>query len=85
MEIPGLSPLSNQSTVTNPLNQRETLQGQQTQAQSASETSSTTLSSEQETTGLSDTEVVNESNEARETTTNNNGNANLDATIDITV
>ena len=33
MEIPGLSPLSNQSTLTNPLNQRETLQGQQTQAQ----------------------------------------------------
>jgi len=85
MEIPGLSPLSNQSIVTNPLNQRETLQGKQTQAQRGSETSSTTLSSEQETTGLSDTEVVNESNEARETTTNNNGNANLGATIDITV
>lgn len=84
MEIPGLAPLSNQPTLTNPLSQSEALQGQRTQGQSGSETASTTTSSEQEATRLSNIEVVNQATETSEATVSNN-NSNLGATIDITV
>lgn len=83
MEIPGIAPHSNQPTLTNPLKQSETLQGQQTQAQSASEAPSTVTLSEQATTGLSETAVINQSNEA--TAANNSNTASIGATIDITV
>jgi len=82
MEIPGLSPLSNQPTVTNPLKQSELLQGQQTQAQSDSEATSTTVLSEQASTGLSDTAVINQINEVTASTANTS--ENVGANIDIT-
>lgn len=85
MEIPGLSPLSNQSTLTNPLNQNEKLQGQQTQAQSESETKNTTNASEQANTSLSNIEVVNQANEIEEKAVNSPSNSRLGATVDITV
>jgi hypothetical protein len=84
MEIPGIAPFSNQSTLTNPLSQSETLKGQETTSQSGSETSSTVTASEQETTGLSNTTVTNQANEAAETN-DSNSNRSLGATIDITV
>lgn len=82
MEIPGISPFSNQSTLTNPLTQSESLKGQETTEQSGSETSSTVTASEQETTGLSNTTVTNQTNETAAT---NNSGSNIGATIDITV
>ena len=85
MEIPGLSPLSNQPTLTNPLTQGEKLQGQQTQAQTGSESTSTTTVSQQASSSLSKIEVVNQANEAAEIQANNDSNANLGANIDIIV
>jgi len=82
MEIPGISPFSNQSTLTNPLTQSESLKGQEITEQSGSETSSTVTASEQETTGLSNTTVTNQTNETAAT---NNSGSNIGATIDITV
>jgi hypothetical protein len=81
MEIPGIAPFSNQPTLTNPLNQDETLKGQQTSAQSTSETQSTATVSEQATTDLNESVVVNQVNETEGTGFNS---SNLGATIDIT-
>ena len=81
MEIPGLSPLSNQPTLTNPLSQSELLAGQQTQAKANSETQSTVTVSEQGTTELNDTAVVTQANETQSTGLDDR---NPGATIDIT-
>jgi hypothetical protein len=81
MDIPGIAPFSNQPTLTNPLGQGETLKGQQTSAQSTSETQSTATVSEQATTDLNETAVVNQANETASTGFNS---SNVGATIDIT-
>lgn len=80
MEIPGISPFSNQPTLTNPLNPEEALTGQQAPDQVNSEASSTTTVLEQNTAELSDTQVVNQTNQ-----TENSDNNRIGNTIDFTV
>lgn len=82
MEVPGIAAFKNQPTVTNPLNEESQIEGQQTQALGNSETQNTITASEQASTSLSNTEVVNQTNEAEE------GGFNPDnpgGSIDITV
>lgn len=81
MEIPGISPLSGQPTLTNPLSQESLLQGRSTQTQSSSETQNTVTASEKSETDLSNIGVVEQANEAQETGFNAN---NPGGTIDIT-
>jgi len=81
MEIPGIAPFSGQPTLTNPLSQQAGLTGRQTQAQSSSETQNTVTASEQESTELSNVDVVNESSETQQTGFDSN---NPGGTIDIT-
>lgn len=66
MEIPGISPLSGQPTITNPLSQESLLEGRTTQSQSNSETQNTVTASEQSSTTISNTAVVEQVNEAQE-------------------
>lgn len=80
MEIPGISPFSNQPTVTNPLSSEEALTGQQVPEQVNSETSTTTTVQEQNAAALSDNQVVNQTNQ-----TENNDNNRIGNTIDFTV
>lgn len=82
MEIPGIASYSSQPTVTNPLNQENTVQGRETQAQSNSETQNTVTASEQTSTNLTNNDVVNQVNETEQ------GGFNPDnpgGSIDITV
>ena len=81
MEIPGISPLSGQPTLTNPLSQESLLQGRATQAQSNSETQNTVTASEKSSTAISNTEVVEQANETQETGFNSD---NPGGSIDIT-
>lgn len=66
MEIPGISPLSGQPTLTNPLNQESLLQGRATPAQSNSETKNTVTASEQSSTTIDNTAVVEQANESQD-------------------
>jgi len=81
MEIPGISPLSGQPTLTNPLSRESNLEGRETQAQQTSETQSTVTAREQSSTTVSSAEVVSQAEETAATgfDTNNPG-----ASIDIT-
>ena len=81
MDIPGIAPVSNQPTLTNPLKQDEILKGLQTSAQSTSETKSTATVAEQTSTDLNESVVVNQVNETESTGLNS---SNLGASIDIT-
>lgn len=81
MEIPGISPLSNQPTLTNPLSQESLLQGRETPRQSISETQSTVTASDRSVTTISSSDVVEQSNEAQEKGFNPD---NPGGTIDIT-
>ncbi|MDT8370941.1 MAG: hypothetical protein RQ783_02985 [Gammaproteobacteria bacterium] len=81
MEIPGIAPFSGQPTLTNPLSREEELTGRQTHAQSSNETQNTVSASEQESTALSNVNVVNDSTEAQQSGFNLN---NPGGTIDIT-
>ncbi len=81
MDIPGISPFSNQPTLTNPLSQSERLVGQQTQAQQASETSDTVIASERSTTDLNETVIVTA---AGETSAIGSSASHHGANIDIT-
>lgn len=81
MEIPGIAPFAGQPTLTNPLNNDDRQVGQQTQNQQVEETSNTTLSQEQGPTALSNTQVVNASEEAVESGFNPD---NPGGTIDLT-
>lgn len=67
MEIPGISPLSGQPTLTNPLSQSSLLEGRETSAQTISETQNTTTAQDQSSTTVSSAEVVNEANETQST------------------
>ncbi|MFT7414068.1 MAG: hypothetical protein ACI9FO_000723 [Methylophagaceae bacterium] len=67
MEIPGISPLSGQPTLTNPLNQESLLQGRVTPAQSDSEAQNTVTASDRAPTSISSADVVEQTNEAQET------------------
>ncbi|AFI83153.1 hypothetical protein [Methylophaga nitratireducenticrescens] len=82
MEIPGIAPFSGQPTLTNPLSTENQLIGRQSPTQQNSETASTTVVQEQESTSLQTTAVVNEvaQNEAGGFDPENPG-----GTIDITV
>jgi hypothetical protein len=62
MEIPGLSPLSGQPTLTNPLPQSAQLEGRQTPIQNDSETKNTQAVSEQKSIELSTAQVVEQAN-----------------------
>lgn len=66
MEIPGISPLSGQPTLTNPLSQESLLEGRATQAQSTGEAQNTVTASEQSSTTINNTAVVEQANEAQE-------------------
>jgi len=81
MEIPGISPLSGQPTLTNPLSRESNLEGRETQAQQTSETQSTVTAREQSSATVSSAEVVSQAEETAATgfDTNNPG-----ASIDIT-
>jgi hypothetical protein len=81
MEIPGISPLSGQPTLTNPLNQENLLQGRATPAQSDSETQNTVTASERAPTTISDADVVAEAKETQESGFNPD---NPGGSIDIT-
>lgn len=81
MEIPGISPLSGQPTITNPLNQESLLQGRVVPTQSNSETQNTVTASERAATTIDNTDVVNEAKEAQESGFNPD---NPGGTIDIT-
>tara|TARA_R110001606_G_scaffold346892_5_gene496149 strand:- start:108878 stop:109126 length:249 start_codon:yes stop_codon:yes gene_type:complete len=81
MEIPGISPLSGQPTLTNPLSQESLLQGRVTPAQSGSETQNTVTASDRSPTTISSAGVVEQSNEVQETGFNPD---NPGGTIDIT-
>lgn len=81
MEIPGISPLSGQPTLTNPLSQESLLQGSVTPSQSNSETQNTVTASEQASTTISNIGVVEQSQEAQESGFNPD---NPGGTIDIT-
>jgi len=81
MEIPGISPLSGQPTLTNPLSQERLLEGRSTESQSSSETQSTVTASEQESTTVSSAEVVSQ---AEETTGTQFDADNVGSNIDFT-
>jgi hypothetical protein len=81
MEIPGISPLSGQPTLTNPLSQESLLEGRVTPAQSNSETQNTVTASEQPSTTISNAGVVEEAQEAQESGFNPD---NPGGSIDIT-
>ncbi len=81
MEIPGISPLAGQPTLTNPLSQEDQLVGRESAALQDSETQNTVTASEQESTTVTTTEVVNQANEADQAGFNPD---NPGGTIDIT-
>jgi hypothetical protein len=81
MEIPGIAPFSGQPTLTNPPTQERLLEGQETQAQTTSEAQNTVSANEQESTQISNTEAVNQTNETDATGFDSN---NPGGTIDIT-
>ncbi len=83
MEIPGISPLSGQPTLTNPLSQASLLEGRApaTQAQSSSEAQNTVTASEQSSTTINNTAVVEQANETQDAGFNPD---NPGGTIDIT-
>jgi hypothetical protein len=81
MEIPGISPLSGQPTLTNPLSQESLLQGRVTPSQSNSETQNTVTTSEKSSTTISNAGVVEEAQLAQESGFNPD---NPGGTIDIT-
>jgi hypothetical protein len=81
MEIPGISPLSGQPTLTNPLSQESLLEGRATQAQSNSETQNTVTASEQSSTTISNAAVVEQANETQDAALNAD---NPGGSIDIT-
>jgi|GEM_PF-779055 len=66
MEIPGISPLSGQPTLTNPLSQESLLQGRVAPAQSGSETQNTVTASDRSPMTISSAGVVEQTNEAQE-------------------
>jgi len=82
MEIPGIAPFSGQPTLTNPLNQQGSLEGRSTAAQAGSETQNTVTASEQSSTTVSSSQVVNQAEESNET--NPTADENPGSTIDIT-
>ena len=82
MDIPGIAAFNNQPTVTNPLNEETSLQGQRPQAQQESEAQSTVTINEQSSQSLSTTQVVEQVNESEQTGFNPN---NPGGSIDITV
>jgi len=67
MEIPGISPLSGQPTLTNPLSQESLLQGRVIPAQSSGETQNTVTATDRSPTSISTSGVVGQTNEAQET------------------
>ena len=81
MEIPGISPLSGQPTLTNPLSRERNLEGRETQSLDRSETQNTTIANEQESTAVRNAGVVSQPEESSASSfdTNNIGNR-----IDIT-
>ncbi len=82
MEIPGIAPFSGQPTLTNPLSPQEQLVGRESQAQSGNETQNTVTVSEQESTTIRNTKVVEQTNETDATNVNpnnHNGSINLTA------
>lgn len=81
MEIPGISPLSGQPTLTNPLSQESLLEGRTTQAQSNSESQNTVTASEKSSTTINNTAVVEQAIEAQEAAFNAD---NPGGSIDIT-
>lgn len=81
MEIPGISPLSGQPTLTNPLSQESLLEGRVAPAQSNSETQNTVTASEKPSTTISNAGVVEEAQEAQESGFNPD---NPGGSIDIT-
>ena len=81
MEIPGIAPFSGQPTLTNPPTQDRLLEGQETETQTTSEAQNTVTASEQESTQISNTETVNQTNETDATGFDEN---NPGGTIDIT-
>ncbi len=81
MEIPGISPLSGQPTLTNPLNQESLLLGRVTPDQSNSETQNTVTASEKASTTISNAEVVEEAQKVEESRFNPD---NPGGSIDIT-
>ncbi len=82
MEIPGLSPLSGQPTVTNPLSQSTQLQGRELPNQSVSETQNTQTVSEQDSTSLTTNQVVEQVENTQATGFRED---NPGGTIDITI
>lgn len=81
MDIPGSAAFNNQSTITNPLSNSDSIKGQQTPAQQQSETANTTVRSEQAPTALTNNTVVNEATETVDTT----DAASIGRHIDVTV
>jgi len=81
MEIPGISPLSGQPTLTNPLSQERLLEGRETPAENKSETQNTVTASERSTTSIGNSEVVEQPNETQSTGFNAK---NPGGTIDLT-
>jgi hypothetical protein len=82
MEIPGLSPLSGQPTITNPLSQPSQLQGRVLPTQAASEAQNTQVASEQGSTSLTTNQVVEQVNNTEATGFRED---NPGGTIDITI
>tara|TARA_R110002111_G_scaffold236825_2_gene298152 strand:+ start:1172 stop:1420 length:249 start_codon:yes stop_codon:yes gene_type:complete len=81
MDIPGITPFSNQPTITNPLGQNERLRGQQTPTQQDSESATTVTATEQSTTDLAEPTVVTETGETSATGSNaSRQGANIDIT-----
>tara|TARA_R110000772_G_scaffold149092_1_gene259761 strand:- start:543 stop:791 length:249 start_codon:yes stop_codon:yes gene_type:complete len=81
MEIPGISPLSGQPTLTNPLSQESLLQGRVTPDKNGSETQNTVTASERSSTTISNIDVVEEAQKAQESGFNPD---NPGGSIDIT-
>lgn len=81
MEIPGIAPFSGQPTLTNPLSQEEQSVGRESTALQGSETQNTVTAREQDSTTVTNTDVVNQTNETEQAGFNPD---NPGGTIDIT-
>jgi len=81
MEIPGISPLSGQPTLTNPLSRERSIEGRDTQALERSETQNTTVANEQASTSVRNADVVTQTEETSSTNLDAN---NIGGSIDIT-
>ncbi|OUR65703.1 hypothetical protein A9Q79_01540 [Methylophaga sp. 42_25_T18] len=81
MEIPGITPFAGQPTLTNPLSQQNLLEGRESAALQGGETQNTVTASEQDSTEVTTTEVVNQANETDQAGFNPD---NPGGTIDIT-